>query len=272
MLLSTFELLVKQISTPGFGPAAASRIVAQGYFLTLANPNNVGVRVRLQFVATTPNLTLADTVAIRDVAGGNIFGELLPTPDPRKLTYDLSIPAHDTALVTLLPDLGRDVLAPIGEPDLLTTKYEVRGYVEISLQAPFSLSGINLLLTPEHRGTFLPQNLAAANLDFDQLVYSLPTATGSSLFTLKSFLGPVPMPPITSDAEGIPISEKAIKDVADTVPNIPVGGLEQMFNQMAERINGLEQRIEAAGKSFISPQERPAVGEQVINNQARNLV
>jgi hypothetical protein len=51
-----------------------------------------------------------------------------------------------------------------------------------------------------------------------------------------------------------------------------VGGLEQMFNQMAERINGLEQRIEAAGKSFISPQERPAVGEQVINNQVGNLV
>jgi hypothetical protein len=63
-----------------------------------------------------------------------------------------------------------------------------------------------------------------------------------------------------------------IKDAADTVPNIPVGGLEQIFNQMAERINGLEQRIEAAGKSFISPQERPAVGEQVINNQVGNLV
>ena len=269
MLLSTFELLVKQISTPGFGPAAASRIVAQGYFLTLANPNNVTVGVRLQFVATTPNLTLADTVAIRDV-NGNVFGNLVPTPDPRKLTYDLKIPAHDTALLTLLPDLGRDVLPPLEEPDLLTTKYEVRGYVEISLQAPFSFSGINLLLTPEHRGTFLPQNLAAANLDFDQLVYSLPTATGSSLFTLKSFL--VGIPPIISDAGEIPVSEKAIKDAADTVPNIPVGGLEQMFNQMAERINGLEQRIEAAGKSFISPQERPTVGEQVINNQVGNLV
>lgn len=269
MLLSTFELLVKQISTPGFGPAAASRIVAQGYFLTLANPNNVTVGVRLQFVATTPNLTLADTVAIRDVAGGNVFGELVPTADPRKLTYDLKIPAHDTALLTLLPDLAKDVLPPLGEPDLLTTKYEVRGYVEISLQSPFSLSGINLLLTPEHRGTFLAQNLAAPNLDFDQLVYSLPTATGSSLFTLKSFL--VSIPPII-DAGEIPVSEKVIKDAADTVPNIPVGGLEQMFNQMAERINGLEQRIEAAGKSFISPQERPAVGEQVINNQVGNLV
>lgn len=272
MLLSTFELLVKQISTPGFGPAAASRIVAQGYFLTLANPNKVDVGVRLQFVATTPNLTLIDTVAIRDVAGGNIFGELVPTADLRKLTYDLRIPAHDTALVTLLPDLSRDVLPPLGEPDLITTNYEVRGYVEISLQSPFSLSGINLLLTPEHRGTFLPQNLTAPNLDFDQLVYSLPTATGSSLFTLKSFLVPIPIPPITSDTGEIPVSEKAIKDATDTVANIPVGGLEQMFNQVAERINGLEQRIEAAGKSFISPQERPAVGEQVINNQVGNLV
>ena len=269
MLVSTFELLVKQISTPGFGPAAASRIVAQGYFLTLANPNKMDVKVRLQFVATIPNLTLDDTVAIRDV-NGNVLGKLVPTPDPKKLTYDLTIPAHDTALVTLLPNLSKDDLPPILEPDLLTSKYEVRGYVEIFLQTPFSLSGINLLLTPEHRGTFLPQNLAAPNPDFDQLVYSLPTATGSSLFTLKSFLV-VPFP-ITSDAGEIPISEKAIKDAADTVSNIPVGGLEQMFNQVAERINGLEQRIEAAGKSFISPQERPAVGEQVINNQVGNLV
>lgn len=133
MLVSTFELLVKPISTPGFGSAAASRIVAQGYFLTLANPNKMEVKVRLQFVATTPNLTLADTVAILDVAGNNVFGNLVPTADPRKLTYDLKIPAHDTALLTLLPDLSKDVLAPIGEPDLLTSKYEVRGYVEIFL-------------------------------------------------------------------------------------------------------------------------------------------
>lgn len=152
----------------------------------------------------------------------------------------MRIPAHDTALVTLLPDLGKDILPPFGEPDLVTQKLEIRGYVEISLLSPFSLTGINLLLTPELRGTFIPQNLAAANLDFDQLAYSLPTATGSSLFTLKSFLVPLP---ISDD----------LNNTIDTTTTVPISGLEQMFNQMAERINGLEQRLESAGKSFISP-------------------
>jgi len=280
MLVSTFELLVKPISTPGFGPGAASRLVAQGYFLTIANPNNVEVGVRLQFAATTPTLTLADTVIIRDVLAvgnaSNVFGELVPTADPKKLNYDLNIPAHDTVLVTLLPDLARDVQPPFGTPDLITTQYEIRGYVDISLRSPFNLNGLNLLLTPEHRGTFLPQNLAAPNPDFDQLVYSLPTATGSSLFTLRSFV-PVPAKPIkdlTDAPGGIQVSEKLSKDVADnnTIPTVPIGGIEQMFNQMAERINGLEERIEAAGKSFISPQERPEVGEQVVNNQVGNRV
>jgi len=282
MLVSTFELLVKPISTPGFGPAVASRIIAQGYFLTIANPNNVEVGVRLQFAATTPELTLADTVTISDILAvgntSNVFGDLVPTADPKKLTYDLNIPAHDTVLVTLLPDLRRDVQPPFGTPDLITTQYEIRGYVDISLQSPFNINGLNLLLTPEHRGTFLPQNLAAPNPDFDQLVYSLPTATGSSLFTLRSVRDLIPPPfsktikDLTDASGGIQISEKALKDAADTVPNIPIGGIEQMFNQMAERINGLEERIEAAGKSFISPQERPEVGEQVVNNQVGNRV
>lgn len=251
MLVSTFELLVKPISIPGFGNPAASRLIAQGYFLTIANPNNFSVRTRLQFVATTPNLTIADTVAIRDVTGANIIGDLVPTADPRKLTYDLKIPAHDTALVTLLPDLGKDILPPFREPDLITQQLEIRGYVEISLQSPFSLRGTNLLLTPEHRGTFIPQNLAAANLDFDQLAYSLPTATGGSLFKLGGFLLPI----------------TAIEDPIMT-PNLPInGGIEQIFNQMAERIDGLEQRLESGGKLFISPQSS-SNGDQVSNQKA----
>jgi hypothetical protein len=256
MLVSTFELLVKPISIPGFGNPAASRIIAQGYFLTIANPNDSEVGVRLQFVATTPNLTIADTITIRDVTGGNIKGDLVATPDPRKLTYDLRIPPQDTALVTLLPDLGKDVLPPFGEPDPVVPNLEIRGYVDISLLSPISLRGVNLLLTPEHRGTFIPQNLAAPNLDFDQLVYSLPTATGSSLFKVGGFLVPV-----------LPISED-LNDTTNSTPAVPLNGIEQMFNEMAERINGLEQRLEAAGKSFISPQGSSVAGDQVVNNQS----
>lgn len=252
MLVSTFELLTKPIAPAGAGPVAVARTVVQGYFLTIANPNNNDVKLRLQFTATTPNLNTIDTVTILDVQGSNDFSDLVAVPgDPNKFSFELKIPANDTALVTLLPDLRTDVLPPFGVPDVLTKTLEVRGYVEISLQSPFSLRGINLLLTPEHRGTFLPQNLAAPNPDFDQLAYSLPTATGSSLFKLGGFL--------------LPIS--AIEDPTVGIPNLPINGIEQMFNQMAERINGLEQRLESAGKSFISVQPS-SNGEQVSNQKA----
>lgn len=252
MLVSTFELLVKPIAPSGSGPVAVARTIVQGYFLTIANPNNFDLKLQLQFTSTTPSLNVLDTVTILDVQGTNDFSDLIPVPgDPKRFTFDLGIPANDTALVTLLPDLKTDVLPPFGVPDVLTKTLEVRGYVEISLQSPFSLRGINLLLTPEHRGTFLPQNLAAPNPDFDQLAYSLPTATGSSLFKLGGFL--LPTIPIEAPIEGI--------------PNLPINGIEQMFNQMAERIYGLEQRLESAGKSFISAQPS-SNGDQASNQKA----
>ncbi len=255
MLVSTFELLVKPIAPAGSGPAAVARTVVQGYFLTIANPNNTDIAVRLQFTATTPDLNVIDTVTILDVQGTNNFSDLVAVPgDPKRFTFNLKIPANDTALVTLLPDLRTDVLPPFGVPDVLTKTLEIRGYVEVFLESPISLRGVNLLLTPEHRGTFLPQNLAAPNPDFDQLVYSLPTATGSSLFKLGGFILPIPV----SDG---------INDTTDTTPMVSLNGIEQMFNQMAERINSLEQRLESAGKSFISTSN----GEQAAKNQAEKV-
>lgn len=252
MLVSTFELLVKPIAPSGSGPIAVARTVVQGYFLTIANPSSLDLRIRLQFTATTPSLNILDTVAILDVQGTNDFSDLVAVPgDPKRFTFDLGIPANDTALVTLLPDLSTDVLPPLGVPDLLNQTLEVRGYVEISLLNPFSLRGVNLLLTPEQRGTFLPRNLSTPNPDFDQLAYSLPTATGSSLFKLGGFLLPN-IPPIELPVEP---------------PAIPLSGIEEMFNQMAERINGLEQRLESAGKSFISP-SASSNGDQVSHQKA----
>ena len=176
MLVSTFELLVKPIAPAGAGPAPVARTVVQGYFLTIANTSNSPVRLRLQFTATTPGLTIADTVVISDVVGNkDEFGEIAPVNDKRS-RYFLNIPANDTALVTLLPDINK--------PEILAAKsLEIRGYVEVFLAAPAQKS-IDLLLTPEHRGTFLPEDITAPTPDFDQLAYSLPTANGGSLFTL----------------------------------------------------------------------------------------
>ena len=176
MLVSTFELLVKPIAPAGAGPAPVARTVIQGYFLTIANTSNSPVRLRLQFTATTPGLTIADTVVISDVVGNkDEFGEIAPVNDKRS-RYFLNIPANDTALVTLLPDVSK--------PEILQSKsLEIRGYVEVFLAAPAQKS-MNLLLTPEHRGTFLPDDITITTPDFDQLAYALPTANGGSLFKL----------------------------------------------------------------------------------------
>jgi hypothetical protein len=276
MLVSTFELLVKPIAPAGSGPAPVARTVVQGYFLTIANPNNFSVGLRLQFTATTPGLNVLDTVTILDVTGANLFGDITPVPaDPKRSTFNLSIPANDTALVTLLPDITK--------PELLAAKsLEIRGYVEIFATSPFAPTKFDLLLTPEHRGTFLPNDLAAPNPDFDQLAYALPTANGGNLFTLT---GP---PKISKELkpeikEKIEIKEKAeIKDIKEIenkvsdkapaeTPELPVqtADIQRILGLMAERIDDLGQRIEM-GQAFISPQERPTVGEQVVN-ESRNV-
>ncbi len=191
-LVSTFELLVKPIApapTVVLPPAIADQIekvarrVVQGYFLTIANTTNAVARLRLEFIATTPNLNLDDTVIAADIFGVNNFVDLKPTADPKRFTFDLRIPAHDTALVTLLPDLNNlDFLK--GVKDL-----EIRGYVNISRLA---LRGptYELLVTPEQRGTFLPNDLSQILPDFDQIAYSLPTASGGSFLSLKSLFVP----------------------------------------------------------------------------------
>jgi len=192
MLLSNFELLLKPIAPANTGPAGSDRTILQGYFLTVCNPNARTAYFQLTFVATTPTLNLNDTITIRDVIGNNEPGDLVATADPKKFIYKFSIPAFDTGLVILQPDVTKR--------EVFANQVEIRGYVEIALINPFTIRIINgepdvsvflryvssgdFLVNPEHRGTFLPKDLKAPNPDFDQLVYSLPTATGGALFKL----------------------------------------------------------------------------------------
>lgn len=255
MLVSTFELLLTPITPVEGNIPGSARTVIQGYFLTIANPNNIPLRLRLRFSATTPNLNLDQTITIRDIVGVNEFGDLVPTADPRKFNYDLSVPAHDTALVILQPDITK--LSP-GKDQL-----EVRGYVEIFLRGNFGK--FNVLLTPEHRGTFV--NKGVMNLsEFDQLVYSLPTATGSSLFQLTS---PKVFKEVKPEIKEIPdIKVREIPDISKPDPDnitLPNLELQQSLGLMAQTIDNIQQRLEQNGEAFISPDERPAVGEQALN-------
>lgn len=260
MLVSTFELLLKPI-TPNAGTIPNSdRTVLQGYFLTIANPNNTDLRLRLQFTATTPNLNLADTITIRDVAGTNVFGNLTTTPDPRKFTLDVGIAAHDTGLVILQPD----ILTLNPQVDVV----EVRGFVEIFLRAPGGK--FDVLLTPEHRGTFVSENPPIVS-DFDQLVYALPTPNGGSLFQLKVDKSDVKevKPEIKETKE---IFEKApdkgidkIPDNIGTISANQANEVQQTLALMAQSIDNIGQRL-ATQEAFISSEERPAVGETAVNN------
>lgn len=255
MLVSTFELLVKPIAPAGAGPASLARTVVQGYFLSIANTSSLAAPLQLTFTATTPNLSIANTVVIRDVTGGNVIGDLVATADPKRLTYNITIPAHDTALVILQPDVTL--------PAVLAGALEVRGYVEINA-LPTRLSGTyELLLTPEHRGTFFSGSAASPAADIDQLVYALPTASGKAQYSLTS--PPVIVPPFDSkrikdivDAGMPKVFEVPLPKVIDTPP-IDLQNVQVMLEMMTQRIAGLEAAI-SQGQSFIQPSERPVVG------------
>jgi hypothetical protein len=181
MLVSTFELLVTKIAPPGGSPAdSIVRNVVQAYFLNIANPNGLDAYLELQFTATSPSLRRDNTVIIRDVSNNNEFDELTATGDPNKFTYHFMLPAQDTALIDLQPDILKQ--------EVLDKGLEVRGYVEIFLvkpsdsSLPFVEQG-DFLLTPEHRGTFF-KSLTPPDQQLDQEALGLPTATGSALFSL----------------------------------------------------------------------------------------
>lgn len=195
MLVSTFEVLVKsQLPKPGdintelpLDPPPADflaklqklgRTVIQGYFLTLANINDFDVTVSLVFTALTPSISVEETIGLIDVENVNLQVKGEPDPLDGKVRYTLTVPANDTGLFIFQPNFLKN-------PNLLDDQnFEVRGYVEISLSIlSKGKNSAQLLLTPEHRGTFF-KDLGADNPQLDQIVYTLPTANGGSLFEL----------------------------------------------------------------------------------------
>lgn len=274
MLVSTFELLFKG-TTPANPPLVrvpgAARGILQGYFLTIANPSTTSLTFLLTFNATTPALNLAQTVQVTDVTGGNSFGPLTATADPNRFTLSVRIPARDTALVILQPNVTLPNL-----PDSV----EFRGFVEIEITTrTFQGQSSDVLLTPEHRGTFLPNNFsftpppaAPANnsgKDFDQLIVALPTATGSALFRLPSPVrdlkplidNPLPIPfpgrPLPSLPEVFPEPVPPVPPIAGALvePELraTLTRLQDGLSLMARSIDALSGGT-AGGDSLVTPE------------------
>ncbi len=249
MLLSTFELLLKPI-TPATGTVSGSdRSILQGYFLNVANPNSTSVRLRLRFNAQSPGIDRTKLLIARDTLGSNQFASLSTNN-----TYDFRLNAGDTGLVILQPDIR--TLNPANVADLI----EVRGYVEIfavsSFPVPGSARTVPLLVTPEHRGTFLPS--PGTSGDFDQLITALPTSSGSALLNVDTVPDPVfngPVVPLPQFPQPIPFPINPIAPVAEGINPEVVSQLEniqQVLGFMAQRLDDLSQPALDGGASVVS--------------------
>lgn len=172
MLISNFELLVKPIAPQ---PDPFRRVV-QAYFLTISNlDEDDSVTLDVCFTATGPDLR--NVFTFFDIQGFNLREPLNPLPrKPKKSIRTIILPACDTGQLLLAPDV----------PTLLPeADFEVRGFVEILVAKGSEILDPQLLVTPEYRGTFLPDNFEAMppteDLDFDQLSYAVPIAGGDPL-------------------------------------------------------------------------------------------
>ncbi|MEQ8960852.1 MAG: hypothetical protein RLP02_23505 [Coleofasciculus sp. C2-GNP5-27] len=248
-VVSTFELLVKPLVQQNADILGAGRTIIQGYFLTISNINrNTPVRLRVNVTAQSPNLNSQPLLAFFDVAGFN--NQLNPiSQTPTTQTYLISIPPRDTGLFLLQPDVTNQQVVN-------QANTEIRGFVTLSLANLFGSNSFDLLLTPQQRGTFLPNDFPQTRADFDQLAYALPTATGGSQVTLTQFQFPIfPIRQLPSEIlELDPGLAEIIRENPDRFnPNPPNLGngvisettdsLQQVLSTMVERIDELETQM-----------------------------
>lgn len=231
-LVSHFELLVKPIAPKTNSPLlqgleAVSRRVLQGYFLNITNLNDPtsaagALTIVLRFVIpeynnAPPGSPICDPESARvlvpskDFQCANNFFIWDITGGPQSSSCQtqvgqLSEPFatggtgrrvfQTPGLFTLLPNqTGQFTLLPnTANANLFfNANLEIRGTVEIYSAGPI-IVGSRVFVTPEQRGTFLPDNYPAlgnASLDFDQLNTILPTATPGGIYSI----GTVPATP-----------------------------------------------------------------------------
>jgi hypothetical protein len=217
MEISTFELLAKPIAPLNLLPAnidPVARRIVQGYFLTISNLEQFDVLYRIKFTVSlpavpNPNKTLLGNAAIfLDSEGDNTPVPLIQDPgQPEIYRASFRIRARKTASFQLLPILP-NVLA--------ASMLEVRGFVSLFRRRifPGRLRPVNVLLNPEIRGTFLPNDFpapAGTELDFDQINYTLAIASGKGLNEIPAEpVKPIVFPPILQ-----PLLEELSKGTLD---------------------------------------------------------
>lgn len=189
-IISTFELLVKpqlpQKTISAIPPDIAkqliplTRTIIQGYFLTISNVTSDFLDLSLVFTVKTPSADPKKVLAILDTSGQNIVGTVFQKPgeDVSKTRFNIPLAGNDTALFILQPN--------IVDPKILKdANFELRGYAEISLSSVSTPKSAQILVTPEHRGTFFGDlNGKGSDSKLGEVSYALPLASGKALFDL----------------------------------------------------------------------------------------
>ena len=244
--VSTFENLVKPIADPS---ASFVRKAISGYFCTISNITTFDADFRFLVAIPTftapsapgeffydreltvsdvqggpqndPNSTQGNHSSIWDITGGTQFGQtavgeltFLGATACAKIYWSDRFPLCNggTGQFALLPNLS-----PAGPGLLARELLEIRGWValgyyqtEISAEA----AQLQVLVTPEQRGTFLPLDVDTGFDPVDlgevsQLNTSLPTAFGGSETNLQASGGVPNNVQAFATANGIPDSEIA---------------------------------------------------------------
>jgi hypothetical protein len=184
MLVSTFEVLVKNQLPPISALEKINRTVIQGYFLTIANVNffpvTVSVVITVKFPSGGVPADFTNFLSALDISGTNLF----PPAPQATLTPEVSLTNNKARLTFTLEENTTGLLilqADITKSNIIDdANFEARGYVEVFLS---SLSGDNeatLIVTPEHRGTFFKniKGETLADVGLDQIAYALPVRDG----------------------------------------------------------------------------------------------
>jgi hypothetical protein len=267
MEISTFELLAKPIApVMGTPPALlpVARRIVQGYFLTITNLESFEVEYRIQFTIRKPNpananrVLLGNAVIFLDSVNNNSPVTLIKDPDvgeTENYRANFRIRGRNTASFQLLPKL----------PDVLTPGLlEVRGFVSLFRRRRFGgpLSPVKVLLNPEIRGTFLPNNFPTppfpaptTPLDFDQINYTLAIASGKGLNEIL----PGPLEPfLTAPTLVSPIFQPLLAELSNGTLN-----LDSLEAENPEKAKMLVQLLAEIDASEVNLSELNAVMEKL---------
>jgi len=212
MIVSNYELLIKRIATvPTSTPASISSVfrrVVQGYFLMITNleeDRSISLSLKLTIPTSSGNRVMSNLNTQIFYDNGTINNTPLSLNQLNPInanhteyrTSSFNLGPRRTALVTILPNVIPFINSPM--PDL-----EIRGYVELFQRRVFprgfftETPEAKVLVSPETRGTFLdndyPTMSTSNELDFDQISYGLPIASGKNLNVLES-VPPILLPP-----------------------------------------------------------------------------